>query len=57
MNDSHPFVMGIAAKAADLSLGMNPFDPEAETESYELWLDGWCDEQDEQGAFLALFTS
>ena len=55
--DAHPFVMGIAAKAADLQLGMNPFDPEAETVAYEQWVDGWTDEQDEQRSYEALFRN
>lgn len=55
--DNHPFVQGIAAKVADLGLGMNPYDPESETVAYEQWLDGWTDEQDEQRSFESLFTS
>lgn len=56
-HDSHPYVMGIAAKAADQTWGMNPFNPEVQPVAFEQWLDGWTDEQDEQRNFDALFTS
>lgn len=55
--DNHPYVQGIAAKANDQSVGMNPYDPESETVKHEQWLDGWIDEQDEQASFDSLFKS
>ncbi len=49
--DNHAFVMGIRAKMNGQTWGTNPFSPDAEPVRFEMWLDGWADEQDSQAAF------